>query len=46
LEELHIDVDLEKALNTRSPEGKVVYLKRLTDTRAVFESIPTCVFIL
>jgi aldehyde:ferredoxin oxidoreductase len=46
LEELHIDVDFEKALNTRSPEGKGRLLKWLTDTRAVFESIPTCVFIL
>ena len=38
--------DPEKAFQTRSVEDKARFVKWLYDSRAVFESLPTCVFIL
>lgn len=46
LKELNLDIDLESAYMPRKPEGKGRLLKWLTDSRAVVESIPTCVFTL
>jgi aldehyde:ferredoxin oxidoreductase len=40
--EMHFDLDLEKAFQTKLPEGKGFFLKWLTDSRAVLESLPTC----
>ncbi len=45
LKELNLDIDFEKAFQTRLPEGKGRLLKWLTDSRAVLESIPTCLLI-
>jgi aldehyde:ferredoxin oxidoreductase len=45
LEEYGWNIDLEKAYQSRLPEGKGRLLKWLTDSRAALESMPTCLSI-
>jgi aldehyde:ferredoxin oxidoreductase len=45
LKELKLDnIDFEKAFQTRNPEGKGKLLVFLEDSRAVIESLPSCVY--
>jgi len=44
LKELNLDIDLKKAFQTTLSEGKGKMLKFLEDTRAIIESLPSCVF--
>jgi aldehyde:ferredoxin oxidoreductase len=45
LEELGIDLDLALAFDTRNPEQKGKLLRWFTISRAVVESLPSCVFL-
>jgi aldehyde:ferredoxin oxidoreductase len=46
VKELKLDFDLKDVFMARKKEGKGAFLKFMTDTRAVIESLPFCVFLL
>ncbi len=44
--ELKLDFDLKDVFIARKKEGKGTFLKFMTDTRAVIESLPFCIFLM